>query len=194
MLFHVDTDSPPWTSAHTSLVDLILKGQDSHSLELNWDKYAYELDGEHFTDAGFDDFSSDMVDAVCNALPSARKLWVMSDSTIDHNNYNYNYTQGAVYCGRATALLTRKFREAGVDAVIDAVCGSGFAAMSASGEHFRARLSARRKCADPPDAIVLMGGWNDAGWSESVIQLAIQGACCMAHRCLSRGVLDDARS
>ena len=47
-----------------------------------------------------------------------------------------------------------------MDATVDAINGSGFAARAYAGEHFAPRL--RRMRADR-NAVLFVGGWNDRG-------------------------------
>lgn len=171
-VFHAQTRGPPWTGAIPPLVDERLRSEGSKELSLDWTRYDYE-DGEHFTEASARAFCDDLVDALEARCRWARRVWIFTDSTIGHNDYE----EGA-WTGAASARLASSLGAGGVDASVDAVCGSGFAAMSAEGLHFAARIAARRRRgADPPDAVVFVGGWNDDGRSESAVSLAIAGAC-----------------
>jgi lysophospholipase L1-like esterase len=151
-------------------------------MTLDWTRYEYEKDGVHFTNAGASAFRDDAVAAVLGRCPRARAVWLIADSTIDHNNYDESGERTAL----ADDAIVARFAEQGVAATVDAVRGSGFAAMSAEGQHFAARLAAlrRRRGASPPDAIVFIGGWNDEGRAADAVEAAVVGACRAARACL----------
>lgn len=178
-VFHATTRGPPWTGTLLPLVDGRLRDDGSVELPLDWTRYEYEADGEHFTEASARAFCDDLVETFLARCGCARSVWVVTDSTVGHNDY-----EDGAWTGEASARLASSLRARGVDAAVDAVCGSGFAAMSAEGEHFAARLSARRRSgADAPDAVVFVGGWNDDGRGEEALGLAIAGACRAARAC-----------
>ena len=181
MLLHAQTSGPPWTSEHTRFVDALLQNEGSCEISVDWTRYAYE-DGDHFTDVGAAAFCEDLVQAVLVRCGANRRLWILSDSTIGHNDYDAVHGE---WTGAASARIAAQLRAAGVEATVDAVCGSGFAAMSSEGEHFAARIAARRRGAvAPPDAVLFIGGWNDEGRRADQLGLAISGVCRAARACL----------
>lgn len=181
MLLHTFASTPPWRSAHLDVVDASLTKCACEGMTLDWTSYEYEGDGVHFTKSGASAFGDDAVAAVMGRCPRARAVWILADSTIDHNNYNESGERTAL----ADDAIVARFAEHGVAATVDAVRGSGFAAMSAEGQHFAARLSAlRRRGASPPDAIVFIGGWNDEGRATDAVEAAVVGACRAARACL----------
>lgn len=183
MLLHAPTSAPPWTSELTRFVDALLHDEGSYEVPVEWTRYEYE-DGDHFTDVGAAAFCEDLVRAVLTRCEANQRLWILSDSTIGHNDYDALH---GGWTGAASARIAARLRAAGIEATVDAVCGSGFAAMSAEGEHFAARIAARRRCAvAPPDAVLFIGGWNDEGRGEDRLGLAISGACRAARACLRR--------
>lgn len=119
-------------------------------------EFPLEADGEHFTKDGQRAFHEAFSDALNRTIMDTRVL-ILSDSTIDF----HNFSNDGEWTGWASAALKQTLAEHGiVDAVIDAICGSGFVARAQHGEHFYARLShhLRNGYRGP---VVFVGGWND---------------------------------
>ena len=145
MLAHLRTDVGPWAGDATlAALDAALADAGSTPLDLPWERFALARDGDHFTPAGSDAFAAALAAAVRARWPRA-PVHVVSDSTLRGR--------------RAQRALRRHLG----DAALDVVCGSGFVARAAHGEHFRARVSrALRGGARRGTLVLLVGGWNDA--------------------------------
>ena len=156
-MWHVPTNVAPWSSPDLAVLDARLRATGSLELPgVDAGRFALEADGLHYTRAGQVAFTRHLVDAVVR-LP--RPLLILSDSTIDHHNWD----DDGNWTGWANALLVDALRARGVDdVVVDAVRGTGFVAGADSNQHFRARLS-RRWRTGFRGAVLMIGGWNDEG-------------------------------
>ena len=100
---------------------------------------ALESDGDHFTREAHVLFAEALASALVEAgVERGSSLAIVSDSTIDWHNYEGDDWQ---WTGWASDEVTIALRTRGIDAVIDAVCGSGFAARASTNDHFFPRLS-----------------------------------------------------
>lgn len=177
-VFHTCTNVPPWdgVDAHARL-DAALHEAGSTPVRLPWTDFETCEDGVHFTEAGYDAFC-DALAVVLDKDVRAPVVLVLADSTIDHNDRDDDGT----WHGRASARLRERVRPTRV--VVDAVCGSGFVARAREGEHFRARL-ARLLRGDPSlrdAALLLVGGWNDAGRPATRVCAAASACVALATR------------
>ena len=99
---------------HLARLDAELEAAGSHPVDLPWDCFELDTDGDHFTLAGGKAFAQ----ALATRVP--RGALVVADSTVAHN---------------AIALVAKAV------GAVDAVCGSGFVARAEYGEHFHARAA-----------------------------------------------------
>ena len=132
-------------------LDATLVALGSNALHLPWHSFPLLDDNDHFTKRGQHTFHKALVAVVGTRHP---RILVLADSTIG-------------YYPDAPEQLRRQFALQGVDATVDAICGSGFAARAIEGYHFRARWrsavrNSRHTVASPQyDAVLVIGGWND---------------------------------
>lgn len=131
---------------------------------LPWETFELvEDDPDHFTWNGFVAFSEALVRRLVVESPDktdSRAWTILSDSTVDHNNYDERWER----TGRADEHLTQLLHSAGVNATVDSVCGSGFLARKAEDLHF----ATRRRRSDPKTNLLIVGGWNDETHQSSV--------------------------
>ena len=169
-VFHLKLNCPPWgPDSYLEAMDAALVKHGSQPIVLPWHTYEMEDDGQHFTDAGFDEFRWGLV----KALMGVDLDLILSDSTIDHNNYNRG--------GEWTGIANERIETAFPGCTVDAVCGSGFVAGAPENQHFHARLSRHmRTRPDPPRAILFVGGWNDISHSTTLTTGCI--ASCISHK------------
>lgn len=141
-----------WKSSFNKYVDNKLTQSGVKLLDLQWHLCEYvKNDPEHFTWKGFKTFCKLLKNKINEVLKNDSKIHIISDSTIDYNNYDKNYR----YTGKANKFLKLYFNN---KVSIDAQCGSGFHAPI----NFIERLSKV-----PKNSIVLfIGGWNDYSYSE----------------------------
>lgn len=160
-MFHVVTDTFVWRHPELASVDTSLRHCGSHPIALNWSRYEYEADAEHFRATSVPRFCTDLVQAL--PLQGQRTL-VVSDSTIGWHDWG----DDAQRSGWASALLA-SFLPPG--SAVDAVNGSGFVAQSRANQHFRARLATRLRRGERYDMVVFVGGWNDRwhSWTEHAV-------------------------
>lgn len=142
-----------WKSKFNKYVDNKLNKNGVKLLDLQWNLCEYVKDDpDHFTWKGFKIFCKLLKNKMNNVLKDDSKIHIISDSTIDYNNYDKNCR----YTGKANKFLKLYFSNYKVS--IDAQCGSGFHAPV----NFIERLSKV-----PKNSIVLfIGGWNDYSYSE----------------------------
>ena len=187
LTLHVATNVASWSAPTLQSLDATLQDAGSVALELPWHSFGLEDDGEHFTEAGAMAFCAALVTHTLLAMREAktdrRKLVIVSDSTIDHNDRDDDGT----WHGRASRRLRDGFARHGVDATVDAVGGTGFLAGARDGQHFFARLARRvlRRSTVDDACVLLIGGWNDVrtGSAGECTRL-----CAAAQACVRRGL------
>lgn len=183
-MFHLCTDLPPWGPSHRlRRIDLALAAGGSTAVVLPWHTLELQADGLHFSRSGMRDFAECLVEEMCKArtLHPFSSLLVLCDSTIGHNDAH----------ARDASLVRSLFARRGVRAVVDAVCGSGFVAGSfPDNQHFRARLSGRLRRGERYDAILFIGGWNDALlFPNRDPELPVEAACRVSGKLLKPAAL-----
>lgn len=174
-VMHVRIDVHVWRGdPFQKRMDLCLEGEGSKPLDLEWDAFPLEEDGDHFTREGMKEFARSFARAVRPVR--GERVIVLSDSTIGHHG-----EEGTSFVARALR------REGAREAIVDAVSGSGFVAMAGSGNHFYPRLShiARNLSSSfrSGTAVVFVGGWNDARQGE----IGEDMVCECAKRCVNMG-------
>ena len=157
-VYHLCTNVGPWACADLAALDTALARAGSVPLDVPWDTFALEEDGDHFTAEGAETFAHALVMTLGEATP--RNTLVIADSTMGH----------------------RPIPGLPVSWEVDAVCGSGFVAMAWDDRHFRARL--RHEALSPLhwDAVVFVGGWNDVRQTTH----SISRVCAAAEACVAR--------
>lgn len=182
-VLHTRIDVHTWRGddPRQAALDVCLAACGSTPVDLPWDTFPLEEDGDHFTRAGLCTFARSFARGV--APCAGERVCVIADSTIGHHDYDAEWN----YTGWASDAVARALRDAGAGEVrIDAVCGSGFVALAHEGAHFHSRLMAYARAwrgaehAAPPTAVVFVGGWNDARGTCSV-----ERVCGCAHRCVA---------
>lgn len=182
-LAHVEVNTAPWTSAAAAHMDATLNSLNSTALRVHCADLPLE-DGEHFTWRGYCEFCKRFATATQHIAPAGGTLRVYADSTIDYHNWDDDYETRH---GAADTYLHRTFGERGRCISIDAVCGSGFVALSPR-QHLATRVSRDRRAGviGPRDVVVLIGGWNDTAHDPRAVQHAIRG--CARQTRLTRHV------
>ena len=156
--FAVKTDVHVWRSPILRRLDACMANAGATLIDLPWDEFElYKHDSDHFTRKGYDRFVQAFAKAL--ARTGLQRVLVLADSTIDYHNWN-----ATTYTGTANALLIKTMRKHGVDAVVDAVSGSGFVALHDRNQSFGHRLLRHRLRGCPH--VVVVGGWNDVGFTE----------------------------
>lgn len=169
MLLHTRTDVTPWRHPTLAALDATLRAAGSTEVTLPWETCALEQDGLHFTLHGQRVFDTLFADAIVRALPvghSPAPLLVLTDSTVGY----HDWSEDGQWHGRASRRLERVLSARGVNATVDAVCGSGFVARAREGLNFRARIP------DAPHDVCFVGGWNDLAWPQESVVAAARGA------------------
>jgi hypothetical protein len=175
-LAHLRTDVGPWRGDATlAAIDASLASEGSLPLDLPWERFELQRDGDHFTASGVDAFAEALAPTLRAACGGGvTRVHVVSDSTLRGKS--------------APRVLTRALKRQGFAHVtVDAVCGSGFVGRAEDGEHFYARvgrwLRGREGQPHPPTVLVLMGGWNDARDGRAHLAVGAARACAaMARR------------
>jgi hypothetical protein len=162
LVLHTATNVGNWQNSDLAALDEAMVRNGSHAVNFSWDCIEMD-DPDHFTETGARDFADRLVSNVMPFLSRYDRttLHVLSDSTIDYNNWNYD-TWVRHY--RASTYISTRFREHGIHTTVDAINGSGFVAQAHQGKHFHARLSNFLCSHHPPPhktAILFIGGWND---------------------------------
>lgn len=154
-MFHVRLDVDPWgPDGELQRLDAAMRTAGSKELHIPMSRMPLEEDGDHFTHEGQRMFSRALADALPPNIPGP--LLILADSTVDFHNWSDDGT----WNGWASALLKDTLGRD--DVTVDCVCGSGFIARSAVGEHFRARMSHHlRRDGTRVGNVILVGGWND---------------------------------
>jgi hypothetical protein len=177
-VMHLRTDVHVWRrpewSPFQSALDAALWESGSRPLDLPWEEFRLQADGDHFTPAGLRAFAEAFARAVSPL--KGERVCVLSDSTIGEDAW-------------ASDAVARALRARGArDVRVDAVNGSGFVARAWSGEHFypRVRAMARAVAREEEEdgsgtAVVFVGGWNDARGGD--VDADVARAC--ARRCVA---------
>jgi hypothetical protein len=155
VILNVSTNAGKWEDESLRRIDAHFSSLGSTEIRLNWDGIEMD-DPDHFTDAGSDVFRKRLVKTVLPYVTTPT-LYILTDSTIDHNNYS---DEGNCH-NRASTQLTTLFRSHGICASVDAIRGSGFVARAYANEHFRPRLIAHLANTPSSTTVLFMGGWND---------------------------------
>lgn len=175
-VLHLRTDVGPWACADLARLDAALAAAGSTPVDLPWENFALEEDGEHFTDAGADAFARALADALAPAC-RGRTVLVLADSTIDHNDRD---TTGAWH-GGGTRRVIHACAAHGVRATVDALWGTGYVARAHASLHFRSRLAAYlRAHRDRIDVLLLVGGWNDVHTHHPCERVCAAAEACVA--------------
>lgn len=178
----------PWSQDHrsvdaTRVVDETLaEEEDVRLVQVDFvSGLTYEADGEHFsTRKSLRTFAARLRQAV--DLDKHHVVLLLSDSTIDHGNW----TADGEWTGAASDAVRAAMGASSTELLVDAVCGSGYAARADEGLHFRARLSAALRARPDIDLVVVLGGWNDAhvpatrlrALVASTVRLGVRGGRC----------------
>ena len=96
-------------------------------------------------------------------------LFVLSDSTLDFLNYSDGKWFGCgKWIGHSKKVFEEAFLHQGIEVVLEAACGTGFALRSWAGDRFGARMKKHREHFiskgqwRPYDGVLILGGYNDA--------------------------------
>lgn len=166
MLLALRTSTHIWQCEKLDAIDNILQVAGFELLDLQWN--ACQLlrnDTDHFTWIGFCNFSRTLANELLKwNVPSP--LIVLSDSTIGHNDINKNHQ----FTGHASKHLQQELSRRGINATVDAISGSGFAAMGDSKQNFRSRILDGKFA-----AVLVIGGWNDMPYSDATIAQRVRG-------------------
>ena len=160
MLFHVVTCAAPWMDVRLAALDDELS-RHSAPIHVDWSHCELE-DADHFTHEGSLVFARLLVNRLLSRV-TTRRLLILTDSTVDHNDWT-----GDVRHGNASRYIETLFLERGIHATVDAVRGSGFVALANDGLHFRPRLHQFMKMCTEPFNMLLVGGWNDISSGHSL--------------------------
>lgn len=178
LLFSLRTCVHIWKSEDMLALDNLLETKHVDLLDIEWEQFKLISDQKHFSKNGFYKFSSELAKVVSDYLKqkSLKSVVILSDSTIGHMNfYNFEGNQHIVKC----------MNNEGIDAMVSSVSGSGYISMSDSNNHFHARLSRMlRAYSFVPDAVLIIGGWNDVWNSENIskIEVAVDGIINLTRR------------
>ena len=173
-----------WKSQEMYALDALLKSKNIDILDLKWERFKLISDQQHFSNHGFSKFSTELAKVVSQYMTkrNLKNLVIMSDSTIGFMNVD-NF-EGDEY-------IIQSMSNEGIHAVVDSVGGSGYISMSYSNNHFHARLSQilRKMYPSPPDAVLIIGGWNDIWNSENVSKIgrAVDGIINLTRRWSAEG-------
>lgn len=168
-----------WKSPELDALDSLLKFKNIDLLDLNWERFKLISDQQHFSNHGFIKFSTELAKVVSEYLTvkNLKNVVIMSDSTIGFMN---------VHNFEGDEHIIKSMAYKGIHAIVDSEGGSGYVSMSDSNNHFHARLSQilRRMYPSSPDAVLIIGGWNDIWNSENVskIERAIDGIINLTRR------------
>lgn len=168
-----------WKSREMCDLDKLLESKHIGLLDMNWERFKLISDQQHFSSNGFNKFSKELAKVVSSHLreKKLRNIVVISDSTIGF--MNLNGLEGDEH-------IVQSMTNEGIDAIVNSVSGSGYVSMSDSNNHFHARLSQilRRLYPSSPDAVLIIGGWNDIWNSENVskIETAVDGIINLTRR------------
>lgn len=168
-----------WKSQEMYALDALLRSKNIDLLDLEWERFKLISDQQHFSNHGFSKFSTDLAKVVSEYLTkkNLKNVVIISDSTIGFMNvHNFEGDEHVI----------KSMAKEGIHAIVDSVGGSGYISMSDSNNHFHARLSQtlRRMYPSPPDAVLIIGGWNDIWNSENVskIEKAVDGIINLTRR------------
>ena len=168
-----------WKSQEMYALDALLRSKNIDLLDLKWERFKLISDQQHFSNHGFSKFSTDLAKVVSEYLTkkNLKNIVIISDSTIGFMN---------VHSFEGDEHVIKSMAKEGIHAIVDSVGGSGYISMSDSNNHFHARLSQilRRKYQSSPDAVLIIGGWNDIWNSENVskIEKAVDGIISLTRR------------
>ena len=82
-LAHLRTDVAPWRDATLAAIDASLASEGSLPLDLPWERFALQRDGDHFTAAGLDAFAEALAPTLRAACGGGvTRVHVVSDSTL----------------------------------------------------------------------------------------------------------------
>ena len=168
-----------WKSEEMYALDELLKSKQIELLDLKWERFKLISDQQHFSTNGFSKFSTELAKVVsCHLIEKGLKnVVIMSDSTIGF--MNSNGLEG-------DECIVKSFANKGIEATVNSIGGSGYVSMNESNDHFHARLSQilRRMYPWSPDAVLIVGGWNDIWNAESTskIEKAVDGIINLTRR------------
>lgn len=167
---HLRTDVATWRAPALATLDDTLRRAGSQPIDLPWDQFELEPDGDHFTERGAIAFADALAAHVAPLLPRRSHMHILSDSTIDYNDRD----DDGAWNGTATRRIVDAFASMGVHVRVDAISGSGFVARAREGEHFRARVPRGQS-----GHLLLVGGWND------VHAASLDRVCAAATACVN---------
>ena len=177
MIYHTRISVANWKSERADLLDEALIANGSSPIDLPWDSFEFIENDDHFTDQGAATFA----DALVAAIPvdaSTKVVRILADSTIGYNDFDEQGDWTNFASDRIRRLMMCRHPTLN-EVIVDAVCGSGFAALSRLGLHFYSRLP--RRGVDPY-SVVFVGGWNDLDKSPKIFEQAVNSA----RRCASK--------
>ena len=167
MIFHVVTSASRWKCEFLSELDHALVASGSVPVTLDWDSGLSYDDPDHFTTDSSNAFVERLANCTAPLLREVRAVHVVTDSTIDYNDW-----VDGIHTKHASNRLIAAFARRGVRASVDAVSGSGFVARAREGEHFHQRVSHWIRTGNRNDtALLLMGGWNDVASGHHVTRV-----------------------
>lgn len=168
-----------WKSQEMYALDALLKSKNIDLLDLKWERFKLISDDLHFSNHGFIKFSRELAKVMSAYLTEKNliNVVIVSDSTIGF--MNVDDFEGDEH-------IIKSMANEGIHAIVNSVGGSGYISMSDSNNHFHARLSRilRRMYPLSPDAVLIIGGWNDVWNSENIskIERAIDGIINLTRR------------
>lgn len=168
----------PWRCRHrsadaTRVIDEALAENHVRVVDVDFvSGLTYEADGEHFSSLqSLRIVAKRLREAVLGQDQKKKVVLLLSDSTIDHANW----TADGAWTGAGSDAVRAVMEETtSAEVLVDAVCGSGYAARAHEGLHFRARLSAALHARADIDLVVFLGGWNDAHVHAAHLRAIVQ--------------------
>ena len=166
-LYHVPTNVFRWQSPLTEAIDteLVRLGSVELTPRIAWQHFDYLPDGEHFTWKSHLSFIAHLGKVLQQHFSGTEKVLLITDSTLEYHEFSEQ--------------IATRLREYVPGIEVDALCGSGFVALSEWNDHFRARLARRlgrrKRVRSPCTTVVVMGGWNDTPWSVDTVIHAVRG-------------------
>lgn len=152
--------------------ELVRLGSTPLQPSLPWKTFEYLADGDHFTWESHLAFLTRLGEVLTQNFSKKDRVLLITDSTVEHHE--------------SSLQATARLREYVPGIEVDALCGSGFVALTDWNSHFRGRLArrlrGRRSASTEWTAVVVMGGWNDASWSPDVVLHAVRGFVSLVHR------------
>ena len=167
MILALRTNVAHWASPFCEELDLHMRSLGVTLIDLPW--HDFELlknDRDHFTARGFDSFRRTLA-RVLSSLDLGGELFVISDSTIDHNN-------GSNASRPADADVRRSLAYRGIAASVASQSGSGFCALREQRKSFTHLAKSRlRRTPSLRDAHwLIIGGWNDEWYALDEVKEA----------------------